>query len=105
MSGYVMKVKSFKKHLEQRLNKNEISELETAAKVEYEILHSFQQDVSQAVINYMSKNNMGFNEFVHKIGKSPTQVSRIIKGEANLTLATVAQLYAVIGHKAHIVMD
>ena len=30
-------------------------------------------------------------------------ISRIIKGEANLTLATVAQLYAIMGRRAHIV--
>lgn len=98
-----MKVKSFAKHLKQRLNKKEIAEIEEAAKIEYEALRALQDDISRAVIQYMSKNNIGFNDFVKKIGKSPTQVSKIIKGEANLTLATVAQLYAIMGYKVRIV--
>jgi len=56
-----------------------------------------------AIIKYMSEKNIGFNEMVRKLGKSPTQVSKIIKGEANLTLATIAQLFAIMGYKAHIV--
>ena len=98
-----MKTKSFKAHLEQRLNKAEIKEIEKAAKIEIEALKNLQNDIAKAVNHYMSENNVDFNEFVKKTGKSPTQVSRIIKGEANLTLATVAQLYAIMGHRAHIV--
>jgi antitoxin component HigA of HigAB toxin-antitoxin module len=98
-----MKVKSFQKHLKQRLNKKEIAEIEKAAKIEHEALRTLQADISRAVIQYMSKNNIGFNDFVKKIGKSPTQVSKIIKGEANLTLATIAQIYAIMGYKVRII--
>lgn len=100
-----MRVKSFKSHLEARLNKKEIAEIEWAAKIEFEALHTLQEDISKAVARYMSKNNVGFNEFVKKIGKSPTQVSKILKGEANLTLSTIAQLSAIIGRRAHIVIN
>lgn len=98
-----MKTKSFKAHLELRLNKEEIAEIETAAQIEFEALCMLQEDVSKAIINYMAEREVGFNELVRKLGKSPTQVSKIIKGEANLTLATIAHLYALMGHKAHIV--
>jgi plasmid maintenance system antidote protein VapI len=64
-------------------------------------LKMLQEDISKAVIHYMSENGVGFNELVRKLGKSPTQVSKIIKGEANLTLATVAQI--LMGHKPHLV--
>jgi len=97
-----MKTKSFKKYLEKRLNKQEIKEIEKAAQIEYQILRFLQKDISTAVLHYMSKNDIGFNDFVNKIGKSPTQVSKIIKGEANLTLATIAQLYAIMGQKVHL---
>ena len=98
-----MKSKSFKAHLANRLSKKEIAEIEKAAKMEHESLQMLQQDVSKAVIEYMAKHNVGFNDLVRKLGKSPTQVSKIIKGEANLTLATIAQLYAFMGRRAHIV--
>ncbi|MCK4607934.1 MAG: helix-turn-helix domain-containing protein [Gammaproteobacteria bacterium] len=98
-----MKVKSFKKHLEDRLNKEDIAEIEEAAQIEFEVFKMLQDDISSSVIRYMADNNIGFNDLVRKMGKSPAQVSKIIKGEANLTLATIAQLYAIMGHRVHIV--
>lgn len=98
-----MKVKSFDQYLKKRLDKKEIQALEKAAKLEYEALKMLQRDVSKAITQYMAERGMGFNEFVRKCGKSPAQVSKIIKGEANITLATVAQLYALMGRKVHIV--
>jgi cyanate lyase len=98
-----MKVKSFKDYLEKRLAPEEIAEIEEAARVEYETFVMLQKDIATTISNFMTENNIGFNELVRKLGKSPTQVSRIMKGEANLTLATVAQLFALMGRKAHIV--
>jgi antitoxin component HigA of HigAB toxin-antitoxin module len=97
-----MKTKSFKQYLEKRLNKSEINEIEKAAKVEFEILSTLQQEVANDVIRYMDKKKMGFNDLVRQLGKSPTQVSHIIKGDANLTMTTIAQLYALMGKKVHI---
>ncbi|MDF2939670.1 MAG: hypothetical protein K0R66_312 [Gammaproteobacteria bacterium] len=98
-----MKTKAFQSLLEQRLNKKDIAEIEAAAKMEYEALRMLQEDVSKAIAQYMSENDVGFNELVRKLGKSPSQVSKIIKGEANLTLATIAQVFALMGKKPHIV--
>lgn len=98
----MMKVKSFKQYLEKRLDKSEIKEIEQAAKTEFEIFSMIQADVANDVVSYMSKKKIGFNELVRKLGKSPTQVSNIIKGDANLTMATIAQVYAMMGEKVHI---
>jgi hypothetical protein len=43
--------KSFKHLLAKRLNKHEIAEIESAAKIEYEVLKML----------YMAANQMGFN--------------------------------------------
>lgn len=98
-----MKVKSFKKYMEKRLNKADIEEIEQAAQIEFEILSFLQQNISNDVGKYMTDNDIGFNELVRKLGKSPTQVSKIIKGEANLTMATIAQVYALMGKKVQLV--
>jgi antitoxin component HigA of HigAB toxin-antitoxin module len=103
MWPYTMKTKNFEAHLASRLNKQEIANIESAAKIEHESLQMLQHDISKAVMTYMTKNNVGFNDLVRTLGKSPTQVSKIIKGEANLTLATIAQLYAFMGQRAHII--
>lgn len=95
--------KHFKTYLETRLNQAKIQEIEEAAHIELEALKTLQNDVSKAVIYYMSEKDIGFNELVRKSGKSPSQLSKIIKGEANLTMATIAQLYAMMKCRPHIV--
>ncbi len=97
-----MRVKSFKEHLESRLNAKEITEIESAAEMEYKAIQALREDISKAIIQYMSKNDIGFNEIVRKLGKSPSQVSKIIKGEANLTITSIAQIFAIIGKMPHI---
>ncbi|MCF6767831.1 hypothetical protein L3V86_05580 [Thiotrichales bacterium 19S11-10] len=97
-----MKIKSFKEHLESRLNKQDIAEIEFAAEMELKAIQSLRDDISKAVIQYMSKNDVGFNDLVRKLGKSPSQVSKIIKGEANLTITSIAQIFAIIGKMPHI---
>jgi len=87
-----MKAKSFQQYLEKRLDKAEIAELEKSAKLEFEIMKSFQKDISNAVENYMADENIGFNELVRRLNISPTQASRIRSGGANLTLSTVAHI-------------
>ena len=97
-----MKVKSFDHYLATRLNDNEIKQIEQAAQLEFETLQALKADISKAVIHYMNINSIGFNDVVRKLGKSPSQVSKIIKGEANLTLATIAQIFAMMGQKPRI---
>ncbi|MCH9770626.1 MAG: hypothetical protein K0U12_07080 [Gammaproteobacteria bacterium] len=97
-----MKAKSFKKYLEKRLDQAEIKQIERAARIEFEIFSMLQNDIAKDVARFMSDNDIGFNELVRKLGKSPSQVSNIIKGEANLTLATIAQVYALMGKKVRI---
>lgn len=98
-----MKTKNFETLLSQRLNKKEIAEIEKAALIEYEVFISLREDIAKTVVHYMSVHNIGFNELARKLGKSPSQVSKIIKGEANLTLSSIAQLYALMGVRPHIV--
>lgn len=100
-----MKKRSFERYLEKRFDKKEIAAIEKAAKMEYDSLRMLQQDVAKAVASYMKKENIGFNNFVRRLGKSPVQVSKIIKGEANLRLASVAQIYAIMGCRAKLVID
>ena len=100
-----MKTKSFQNYLEKRLNKKEISQLEKQAFLEKQALQSLQCDVSKIVTEYMHKEKVGFNELVRRLGSSPTQVAKIQKGEANLTIASLAHLFALLRRKPHIVLS
>lgn len=61
-----MKAKSFQKYLENRLDKNEIAEIEKSAKLEMEFLQSLQEDISKVVARYMADERIGFNELVQR---------------------------------------
>lgn len=99
-----MKTKSFQRYLEKRLDKSEIAEIEKVAKLEMEFLKSLQEDVSKAVANYMAEERIGFNELVRRLDISPTQASNIQSGRANLTLATIAHIFALLKMKPHLVI-
>ena len=68
-------------------------------------LQSLQEDVSKAVAEYMTEEQIGFNELVRRLNISPTQASKIQSGAANLTLATIAHIFALLQMKPHLVMD
>ena len=68
-------------------------------------LRSMQDSISQAVTSFMALNEIGFNELTRRLKTSSRQSSKIIKAEANLTLATIAELAALMGKKARIVFD
>lgn len=91
-----MKTKSFQEYLEKRLNKSEIAEIEEQALRESKILLYIQKSISDAINDYMKKNNVGFNELVRRLDSSPTHVAKIQRGEANLTLSSVAHLLALL---------
>lgn len=98
-----MKTKSFDKYLEKRLNKVEIAKIETQAKLEKEALASLQKDIAKALDEYMAEEKIGFNELVRRLDISPTQVVKIKNREANLTLASIAHIFALLRKKPHIV--
>jgi len=100
-----MKVKSFKLYLESRLNKEEIADLEKQAETEFETLKALQEDVSRTIAEYMAKEHIGFNELVRRLGVSPSKVSQIQKGEANLTLASIAHISSLLNRKAKLIFE
>lgn len=94
-----MKLKSFQSILEERLNKEEIAEIRAQAELEIKALQSLQEGVKSAMENYMEKNSVGFNEMVRRLNSTPSQLSKIQQGKANLTLASLAHLSALMGQE------
>ncbi|MBX9587570.1 MAG: hypothetical protein K2X50_09980 [Gammaproteobacteria bacterium] len=99
-----MRSRGFKKYLEKRLDKGEIAEIEKSANLEAQYIKSLQEDISGAVTFYMKEENIGFNELVRRLQISPTQASRIKSGGANLTLATIAHVFALFRIQPHFVI-
>lgn len=91
-----MKLKSFQDLLEDQFTKEEIVEIKRQAKAEVDALRKMQNEVKRAVDAYMKKHKVGFNEMMRRLGTSPSQFSKIQKGEANLTMASIAHLSALL---------
>ena len=98
-----MKTASFKDYLEKRLDKEEIQEIRQQVNIEFAALKELQENVSSALTGYMKKEKIGFNELVRRLCISPTQLTKIQKCEANLTLTTLAHISALLGKKPHLV--
>lgn len=97
-----MKTKSFQTYLQKRLDKKEIAEIEEQALLEKQALQRLQDDISKAVADYMANEEIGFNELVRRLGASPAQVSKIQKGEANLTIASLAHIFTLLKKQLHL---
>ncbi len=94
-----MKLGNFQDLLDKRFTKEELAEIDREVELELAALRALQQNVKDLFEDYMKKNNLGFNELVRKLNSTPKQISRIQKGQANLTLASLAMLSAKLGQK------
>ncbi len=100
-----MKTKNFREYLQERFDEKTIQEIEAQADIEAENLKNLQEEVSKAVAAYMSEQKIGFNELVKRLGTSPSQIAKIQRGEANVTLATLAHFGSLIGKKPRVVFE
>ncbi len=96
-----MKRRTFQEYLEKRFNKDEIAEIEEQALREKEALQALQSGITYAMEKYMKENNVGFNELVRRLDSTPAHVAKIRRREANLTLASLAHIIALLGQDPH----
>ena len=87
------------------LSPRQIQKNETEAALEIAALRSMQDCLSREIAAYMSAHGLGFVEFTKQLGTSTRQTSRILKGEANVTLATLAEVAVHIGKVPKIVFE
>jgi len=97
--------KSFQKLAEKRLTKSKIAEIEYQAMLEARALKSLQNDITDAMNNYMEEKNIGFNELVKRLDVSPTHIAKIKRGAANLTIASITRLFAILGQEPRLVFN
>jgi len=56
-------------------------------------------------IQCMADEEIAFNEIVRRLQISPTQANKILKGEANLTLNSIAHVAALLNKQPKIVFE
>lgn len=89
----------------KRLSAKEIAAQDAEIEREAEALITMQETISAALARYMAEEEIGINELTRRLNTSSRQTSRIMKGEANITLATLAEVAAVMGLRPKIVFE
>ena len=89
--------KDFWELAEKRLGKEKVLAIHKKVDQEAKILLAIQKFIQSSVEEHMIDNEVGFNELVRRLHVSPTYVSKMRKGQANLTLTSFARLMATLG--------
>jgi len=80
----------------EKLSKSDLKKQDKLIKAEAQALRIMQETISHAVATYMAEEEIGINELTRRLDTSSRQTSRIMKGEANITLATIAHLASLM---------
>lgn len=89
-------MKRFDEYLNNRLSKEEIHDIQLQARREHDTLQYLQTQISSQLEEYMHVNKVGFNELARRLDLSASQLSKIQKKQANMTLATFAHVLSII---------
>ena len=87
------------------LTLEECEEVNRQADAMVNSIRSLQDSVSQAVATYMFEQKIGFNELTRRLDTSTRHTSRLLKGKSNLTMASIAELAAIMGKKAKVIFE
>ena len=62
-----------------------------------QIRRALSETISKSVADYMAREKIGFNELTRRLHMSSATTSKILRGDANLTLDTLAAVAVVLG--------
>ena len=77
--------------------KAQIKEIHDKASQRSAIRRRMAQHLSKAIENYMNDEKIGFNEFQRRLGMSSATLAKLLHGEGNVTLETIAIVADLIG--------
>jgi hypothetical protein len=70
--------------ISEHYSKDEAADIRADAQEEFAQLQALQEDVTRIIAQYMAREKIGFNEMVRRLGISPSQFSRIERGDGNI---------------------
>ncbi len=91
------------KNLENSIEKQYITPENAQADFELEALKMLQRDISIEIVSFMSENSINLEQLASKLNEDQITVYKMIKGDANINLKTIAKLYTLLGKEARIV--
>ena len=87
-----MKTRNFEELAREILTDEQIQESKQKVRLEIEMMNTIANEIKIA----MQKEHIGFNELAKKLKTSPTQISRILKGNTNLTLNSLFRVCSIL---------
>jgi len=65
----------------------------------------FKEEVSLAIYHLMQNSGLQYKELAQRLGCSKAYVSKILTGNHNFTIETIADIFMALGRAAHIHLD
>jgi arsenate reductase-like glutaredoxin family protein len=100
-----MKFKNFNDYLKTGVCPKKIKEIEVQVELEFKAFKSFQNGMAQALNAYMKQQKLGFDELVRILEINPEKLSKILKGEGNLSLESISRIAALIKRMPKFTLD
>jgi len=66
------------------------------------ISYEIKLDFALALENLLERNNVSKSKYASEIKSSPAYVSKVLRGDANLTIDSMVKLADALGHAVHI---
>lgn len=66
------------------------------------ILEGVLYDLTEQIVEEMEKQGISRSELARKMGKKPSFITRILRGNENLTFSTTVQIGLALGMKPHV---
>lgn len=76
-----------------------------ALKIEHDEWRELATSIAITVLELLDQNSMTKQQLAEKMGVKPQYVSRVVKGQANMTLDTIAKLERALGETIITVSD
>jgi antitoxin component HigA of HigAB toxin-antitoxin module len=100
-----MELKDFDTYLAEKYTQQEINEIDANTERKVSDYLAFKNAISDELKQYMEENNLGFNDIKKQLNTSDSQMSRILKGQANITMKTVQKIAELMGKKPRIIFE
>ena len=81
-----------KKFIEDQLTSEEIKDAELESEIIIKSIESLRKSVSNEDKNILDSNKMSFNTLKKELGISSATLTKLSKGEGNITIKTIALL-------------
>ena len=89
----------------KRLSPEQQAQNDHEVALEFALLKDMQESLSKEVAAFMASNKIGVVKLTEMLQTSSRQTNRILRGEANITLATIASVACLMGKTAKIVFE